>query len=65
MSARFSNIVISDTPVEFFLDALFLLLVVILPELYEKPRRNKDGVKKKVQRRICGRDITFLTVHLC
>ena len=42
VSARFSNIVISDTPVEFFLDALFLLLVVILPELYEKPRRNKD-----------------------
>ena len=42
VSARFSNIVISDTPVEFFLDALLLLLVVILPELYEKPRRNKD-----------------------
>ena len=34
VSARFSNIVISDTPLEFFLDALFLLLVVILPELY-------------------------------
>ena len=30
-----------------FLDVLFLLLAVILSELYEKPRRNKDSVTEK------------------
>ena len=35
-------IVISDTLVGFFLDVLFFSLAVILSELYEKPRRNKD-----------------------
>ena len=33
------DIVISDTLVGSFLDALFLLLTVILSELHEKPRR--------------------------
>ena len=32
-------LVISDTQVDSFLDVLFLLLAVILPELHEKPRR--------------------------
>ena len=35
-------VVISDTPVKFFLDVLYLLLAVISLELYEKLRRNKD-----------------------
>ena len=35
-------IVISDALVDFFLDVLFLVLAVILSELYEKPRRNID-----------------------
>ena len=35
-------IVISDALVEFILDVLFLLLAVVLSELNEKPRRNKD-----------------------
>ena len=30
-----------------FLDVLFLLLAVILSELYEKPRRSKDSVTEK------------------
>ena len=30
-----------------FLDVLFLLLAVIVSELYEKPRRNKDSVTEK------------------
>ena len=55
-------IVISDTPVGPFLDMLFLLLAVILSELYEKPRiERKTELKKKVHRIICVRDITFLT----
>ena len=40
-------IVISNTVVGFFLDVLFLLLAVILSELYEKPRKNKDWVTEK------------------
>ena len=41
---------------------LFLLLAVILSELYEKPRiERKIELKKKVHRIICVRDITFLT----
>ena len=31
----------------FFLDVFFLLLAVILSELYEKPRRNNDLVTEK------------------
>ena len=56
-----------------FLDVLFLLLVVIVSELHEKARRNKDWVteksaflkkvQKKSTRTICVRDITFLTAH--
>ena len=34
--------VISDTLVHFFLYVLFLLMAVMLSELCEKPRRNKD-----------------------
>ena len=41
------SIVISDTLVGFFLDVLFLLLAVMLSELYEKPRSNKDWVTEK------------------
>ena len=56
------DIVISETLVGFFLDVHFLLLAVILSELHEKPRR-KDWVKEKIHRRICVRDITFLTAR--
>ena len=43
-------IVISDVLVGFFLDVLFLvlLLAVILSELHEKPKRNKDWVTEKI-----------------
>ena len=54
-------IVISDTLVGFLLDVLFLLLFVILSGLHEKPRRIKSVLQIKVHRRICVRDITFLT----
>ena len=40
-------IVISDTLGDSFLDVLFLFLAVILLELHEKPRRNKDWVAEK------------------
>ena len=39
--------VISDAMVGLFLNVLFLLLAVILLELYEKPRRDKDWVTEK------------------
>ena len=39
-------LVISDTQVDSFLDVLFLLLAVILPELHEKPR-GKDWITEK------------------
>ena len=39
--------VILDPLRSFFFDGLFLLLAVILSELYEKPRRNKDSVTEK------------------
>ena len=57
------DVVIPDTLLDTFLDVLFLLLTVILSELYETPRR-KDWVTEKVQTRICVRDITFLTARL-
>ena len=38
----FVQIVISDTKVGSFLDALFLLLAVILLKSYEKTRRNTE-----------------------
>ena len=38
----FVQIVISDTLVGSFLDALFLLLAVILLKSHEKPRRNTE-----------------------
>ena len=53
-------IVISDTLVGFFLDVLFLLLAVILSELYEKPRRNKDCVtEKSTKKNLCERHHFF------
>ena len=55
-------IVISDTLVGPFLDVLFVLLSVILSELHEKPRK-KNELQQKVNRRICVRDVTFLTAH--
>ena len=42
------------------MDIPFLLLDGILSELQEKPRR-KDELQKRVHRRICVRDITFLS----
>ena len=39
--------VISDTLGGSFLDVVFLLLAVMLSELSEKPRRNKDSVTEK------------------
>ena len=44
--------------------ALFLLLAVIVSELYEKPRRNKNSLQNKIHKRICVRDITGLTARL-
>ena len=40
-------IVILDTLGGSFLDVFFLLLAVILSELHEKPRSNKDSVTEK------------------
>ena len=57
-------IVILDTLRGSFLDVLFLLLAVILSELYEKPRRIKIQLQKKVHKRICVRDTTVLTARL-
>ena len=56
-------IVISDTLVGSFLNVLFLLLAVI-SELHEKPKGIKIELQKKVHRKICVRDITFLTARL-
>ena len=56
-------IVISGTLVGFFLDVLISLLAIILSELCEKPRRNKDWVKKKVHWRFCVKHITFLNAR--
>ena len=56
-------IVISHKLIGSFLDVLFLLLAVILPGSL----RNQEGIKielqKKVHRRICVSDITFLNAH--
>ena len=40
-------IVISDTPVGSFFDALFSFATVVLSGLHEKPRSNKDWVTEK------------------
>ena len=65
-------IVILDTLRGSFLDVLFLLLAVILSELYEKPRRNKDSVtEKSTEKNLCDGhhcfDCTpfFLSVICC
>ena len=52
-------IVTSNTIVSSFMDVLFLLLAVILSELDEKPRRIE--LQKKVHRKICVWDTTFVT----
>ena len=53
-------IVISDTRVGFFLNVLYLLLAVILSELYEKPRRKKDWVREKsTKKNLCERHHCF------
>ena len=44
------SIVISDKLVGSFLDVLFLLLAVILSELYEKPRRKRLSSRKKYRK---------------
>ena len=46
-----------------FLGCALLLLAVILSELYEKQRREKDWFTERKHRRICVRDITFLTAR--
>ena len=46
----------------FFLNVLSFLLAVILSELHEKQEGNIE-LQKKVHRRICMRDITFLTAR--
>ena len=54
------SLVISDTLVDFFLDVLFLLLAVILSELYKKPRRNKDWVtEKSAKKNLCEQTSLF------
>ena len=54
------HIVISDTLVGFSLDVLFLLLSVILSELYEKTRTNKDCVtEKSTKKNLCERHHFF------
>ena len=55
--------VISYTLVSFFLDVLFLLLAVILSELYEKPRRKKDWVSEKCTKKNLCEGHHFLTAH--
>ena len=55
-------IVISDTLVGSFLDVLVLLLAVILSELHVKPKK-KDWVSEKIYRKVCVRDINFLTAR--
>ena len=53
-------IVISYTLVNFFLDVLFLLLAVILSELYENPRRKKDWVAERgAKKNLCEGDHFF------
>ena len=57
-------IVISDTLIGFSLDILFFLPAVILSELYEKPRRNKDWVAEKITlENLCERHHFFDCSH--
>ena len=69
---NFLQIFVLDTMRGSFLDVLFLLLAVILSELYEKPRRNKDSVtEKSTEKNLCDGhhcfDCTpfFLSVICC
>ena len=43
-----------------FLGCPHFVAAVTLSGFHEKPRRNEDWITKKVHRRICLRDITFL-----
>ena len=56
------HIVLSDALVAFFLDVVFFLFLY-----YHSFMRNQEGIKvelqKKVDRRICVRDIKFLTAR--
>ena len=56
-------IVISDTLVGSFLNVFFLLLAVILPQNVMRNQEGKIELQKKVHRRICVKDITFLTTR--
>ena len=56
-------IVISDTLVGFFFDVLFLLLAVLLSELYEKPRRKKDWVTEKSTKKNLRERHQFFWLH--
>ena len=57
-------IVISYTLVSFFLDVLFLLLAVMLSELYEKPRKKKDWVAEKSTKKNLCEGHHFLWLHI-
>ena len=57
------DIVISNKLVGFYLDLLFFLLAVILSKLHVKPGRKDWVTAKKVHRKICAKDITFLTAR--
>ena len=59
-------IVISDTLVYSFLDALFLLLAVILSEVHEKPRRKDWVTEKSTKKNLCeGYHFFDCTLSLC
>ena len=46
-------LVISDTQVDSFLDVLFLLLAVILPELHEEPGGKDSITEKSTWKNLC------------
>ena len=58
--------VILDPLRSFFFDGLFLLLAIILSELYDKPRRNKDSVteKKCIEEFVWGTSMFWLHAFL-
>ena len=47
------DVVISDTLVGSFMDALFLLLAIILSGLHEKPRRKDSVTEKSAKKNFC------------
>ena len=56
------DVVISDILEGFFLDVFYCLLAVIY-QSFMRNQEGKIGLQKKVHRRICARDITFLTAR--